>query len=66
MRICYSVLLADGYRKLCVCVGQMSVLLIQFVEAIVVLVRQTSHLRVTRALRPIFLVDCRYCGAVRR
>ncbi|TNN29659.1 Two pore calcium channel protein 1 [Liparis tanakae] len=42
------------------------VLLLQFVEAIVVLVRQTSHLRVTRALRPIFLVDCRYCGAVRR
>uniref|UniRef100_A0A3B3TPN4 Voltage-dependent calcium channel protein TPC1 n=1 Tax=Poecilia latipinna TaxID=48699 RepID=A0A3B3TPN4_9TELE len=24
------------------------------------------HMRVTRALRPIFLVDCRYCGAVRR
>uniref|UniRef100_A0A1A8RMU4 Two pore segment channel 1 n=1 Tax=Nothobranchius rachovii TaxID=451742 RepID=A0A1A8RMU4_9TELE len=43
-----------------------SVLMLQFVEAIVVLVRQTSHLRVTRALRPIFLVDCRYCGAVRR
>lgn len=43
-----------------------SVLLLQFVEAIVVLVRQTSHMRVTRALRPIFLVDCRYCGAVRR
>uniref|UniRef100_A0AAY4ETM1 Ion transport domain-containing protein n=1 Tax=Denticeps clupeoides TaxID=299321 RepID=A0AAY4ETM1_9TELE len=43
-----------------------SVLLIQFIEAIVILVRQTSHLRVTRALRPIFLVDCRYCGAVRR
>uniref|UniRef100_A0AAY5EHV4 Ion transport domain-containing protein n=1 Tax=Electrophorus electricus TaxID=8005 RepID=A0AAY5EHV4_ELEEL len=42
------------------------VLFIQFTEAIVVLVRQTSHLRVTRALRPIFLVDCRYCGAVRR
>uniref|UniRef100_A0A8C5B3V5 Two pore segment channel 1 n=1 Tax=Gadus morhua TaxID=8049 RepID=A0A8C5B3V5_GADMO len=42
------------------------VLMLQFVEAIVVLVRQTSHLRVTRALRPIFLVDCRYCGAVRR
>lgn len=31
-----------------------------------VLIRQTSHVRVTRALRPIFLVDCRYCGAVRR
>ncbi|XP_017269362.1 two pore calcium channel protein 1 isoform X2 [Kryptolebias marmoratus] len=42
------------------------VLLMQFVEAIVVLIRQTSHVRVTRALRPIFLVDCRYCGAVRR
>lgn len=42
------------------------VLLVQFVEAIVVLIRQTSHVRVTRALRPIFLVDCRYCGAVRR
>uniref|UniRef100_A0A3P8NCC3 Ion transport domain-containing protein n=1 Tax=Astatotilapia calliptera TaxID=8154 RepID=A0A3P8NCC3_ASTCA len=42
------------------------VLLVQFVEAIVVLIRQTSHMRVTRALRPIFLVDCRYCGAVRR
>ncbi|KAI7813647.1 putative two pore calcium channel protein 1 [Triplophysa rosa] len=42
------------------------VLFIQFIEAIVVLVRQTSHLRVTRALRPIFLVDCRYSGAVRR
>ncbi|XP_018417245.1 PREDICTED: two pore calcium channel protein 1 [Nanorana parkeri] len=42
------------------------VLLVQFVEAFVVLIRQTSHVRVTRALRPIFLVDCRYCGAVRR
>uniref|UniRef100_A0A8D0XMI9 Voltage-dependent calcium channel protein TPC1 n=1 Tax=Sus scrofa TaxID=9823 RepID=A0A8D0XMI9_PIG len=36
-----------------------SVLVVQFVEAIVVLVRQTSHVRVTRALRCIFLVDCR-------
>ncbi|XP_018116215.1 two pore calcium channel protein 1 [Xenopus laevis] len=43
-----------------------AVLVVQFIEAIVVLVRQTSHVRVTRALRPIFLVDCRYCGAVRR
>ncbi|XP_058672487.1 two pore channel protein 1 isoform X2 [Ammospiza caudacuta] len=42
------------------------VLLVQFIEAIVVLVRQTSHVRITRALRCIFLVDCRYCGAVRR
>lgn len=43
-----------------------SVLVVQFVEAIVVLLRQTSHMRVTRALRCIFLVDCRYCGGVRR
>ncbi|KAK9391628.1 two pore calcium channel protein 1 [Crotalus adamanteus] len=42
------------------------VLFLQFVETVVVLVRQTSHLRITRALRCIFLVDCRYCGAVRR
>ncbi|XP_077164871.1 two pore channel protein 1 isoform X2 [Paroedura picta] len=42
------------------------VLFLQFIEAIVVLVRQTSHVRITRALRCIFLVDCRYCGAVRR
>uniref|UniRef100_A0A7M4EI04 Two pore segment channel 1 n=1 Tax=Crocodylus porosus TaxID=8502 RepID=A0A7M4EI04_CROPO len=42
------------------------VLFVQFIEAIVVLVRQTSHIRVTRALRCIFLVDCHYCGAVRR
>lgn len=48
------------------CAFQTCVLFLQFIEAIVVLVRQTSHLRVTRALRPIFLVDCRYCGAVRR
>lgn len=57
--------------SMCICfafcsVLQMCVLLLQFVEAIVVLIRQTSHMRVTRALRPIFLVDCRYCGAVRR
>jgi two pore calcium channel protein 1 len=48
------------------CCPQTSVLVVQFIEAIVVLVRQTSHVRVTRALRCIFLVDCRYCGGVRR
>uniref|UniRef100_UPI00358DF891 two pore channel protein 1 n=1 Tax=Myxine glutinosa TaxID=7769 RepID=UPI00358DF891 len=42
------------------------VLVVQLVEAIVLLVRQTSHVRVTRALRPIFLVDTRYCGVLRR
>ncbi|GLV36801.1 cacophony [Carabus blaptoides fortunei] len=39
---------------------------IMVVEAIVVLIRQSSHFRVTRALRPIFLVDTRACGGVRR
>ncbi|XP_014213828.1 two pore calcium channel protein 1-like isoform X2 [Copidosoma floridanum] len=41
-------------------------LFIMFVEALIVLVRQSSHFRVTRALRPIFLVDTKYCGGVRR
>lgn len=31
-----------------------------------VLIRQSSHFRVTRALRPIFIVDTRHCGGVRR
>lgn len=35
-------------------------------EAVVLLCRQSPHFRVTRALRPIFLVDTRHCGGVRR
>ncbi|XP_068901999.1 two pore calcium channel protein 1-like isoform X3 [Tenebrio molitor] len=41
-------------------------LFIMVLESVIVLVRQSSHFRVTRALRPIFLVDTRACGAVRR
>ena len=41
-------------------------LVIMLVEALVVIIRQESHFRVTRALRPIFLVDTRVCGNVRR
>ncbi|XP_014475943.1 PREDICTED: two pore calcium channel protein 1-like isoform X1 [Dinoponera quadriceps] len=41
-------------------------LAIMFLEALTVLVRQSSHFRVTRALRPIFLIDTKYCGGVRR
>lgn len=37
-----------------------------FLEAVIVVIRQSSHFRVTRALRPIFLVDTKYCGGVRR
>lgn len=35
-------------------------------EAIVVLLRQDSHFRVTRSLRPVFLIDNYYFGGVRR
>ncbi|KAL3272233.1 hypothetical protein HHI36_022716 [Cryptolaemus montrouzieri] len=41
-------------------------LVIMVMEALVVLARQSSHFRITRALRPIFLVDTKACGAVRR
>ncbi|XP_078040114.1 two pore segment channel 1 isoform X1 [Augochlora pura] len=41
-------------------------LAIMFLEAMTVLVRQSSHFRVTRALRPIFLVDTKCFGGVRR
>jgi two pore calcium channel protein 1 len=37
-------------------------LFIMVLESVIVLVRQSSHFRVTRALRPIFLVDTRACG----
>ncbi|XP_076034429.1 two pore calcium channel protein 1-like isoform X2 [Oratosquilla oratoria] len=39
--------------------------IIMLMEAIVVLVRNTTHFRITRAIRPIFLVDSRYLGGVR-
>jgi len=41
-------------------------LVIMVAETIVVLVRQSSHFRVTRALRPIFVIDNYYFGGVRR
>ncbi|XP_066018881.1 two pore channel protein 1 isoform X2 [Pocillopora verrucosa] len=37
-----------------------------FIEAIVVLVRRENHFRVTRSLRPLFLIDTHYCFGVRR
>lgn len=51
-----------SYRFLFQCIT----LAIMFLEAMTVLVRQSSHFRVTRALRPIFLIDTKYCGGVRR
>ncbi|XP_052739234.1 two pore calcium channel protein 1-like isoform X5 [Bicyclus anynana] len=41
-------------------------LLVMVLEAVVVLCRQAPHVRASRALRPIFLVDTRHCGGVRR
>lgn len=45
---------------------KVAALLVMILEAVVVLIRRESHFRVTRALRPIFLVDTRACGNVRR
>lgn len=42
------------------------VLILMVTEAIVVLLRQDSHFRVTRSLRPVFLIDNYYFGGVRR
>ena len=39
---------------------------LMFVEAVVVLIRANTHFRVSRALRPIFLIDNHFCGGVRR
>ena len=45
---------------------KVATLAVMVVEALVVLVRANNHFRVSRALRPIFLVDNHYCGGVRR
>ena len=41
-------------------------LVVMISEAIVVLVRNKCHFRVTRAFRVLFLIDTHYCGGVRR
>lgn len=41
-------------------------LVVMIAEAVIVLVRNKSHFRVTRALRILFLIDTHYCGGVRR
>lgn len=42
------------------------VLCLMIVEAVVVLLRRDSHFRVTRSLRPVFLIDNYYFNGVRR
>eukprot|EP00088_Acartia_fossae_P037775 TRINITY_DN3900_c0_g1_i4.p1 TRINITY_DN3900_c0_g1~~TRINITY_DN3900_c0_g1_i4.p1 ORF type:complete len:917 (-),score=53.70 TRINITY_DN3900_c0_g1_i4:656-3406(-) len=41
-------------------------LIVMIIEAVVVLIRQQNHFRITRSLRPIFLLDTSVCGGVRR
>ena len=41
-------------------------MIVMFIEAMVVLVRQDSHFRVTRCLRPIFFIDTYVMVGVRR
>ena len=42
------------------------VLVVMLAEAMTVLIREQSHFRITRALRPIFLIDSHYSYNVRR
>ncbi|XP_068750292.1 two pore channel protein 1-like [Montipora capricornis] len=42
------------------------ILVIMYTEAIIVLMRRENHFRVSRALRPLFLIDAHYCNGVRR
>ena len=45
---------------------QVLILAVMLVEVVVVIIRRESHLRVTRALRPIFFVDNVLMEGVRR
>ena len=41
-------------------------LIIMTIEALVVIANMSNHFRITRCLRPIFLIDNHFCGGVRR
>ncbi|XP_040579006.1 two pore channel protein 1 [Lepeophtheirus salmonis] len=41
-------------------------LFVMVIETLTVMVRNQTHFRVTRALRPIFIIDNHYCWGVRR
>ncbi|XP_070205639.1 two pore channel protein 1-like [Littorina saxatilis] len=45
---------------------KVGMLFLMVTESIIVLVRQTNHFRVTRALRPVFLIHSHYCKGMRR
>ena len=64
--------LANVNIILCICHISMCyflqsvILLVLYVDAVVVIVRQTNHFRITRILRPFFLIDTYYMRGVRR
>jgi two pore calcium channel protein 1 len=41
------------------------ILIMMLIEAIIVIVRKSSHYRFTRALRPVFILDTQYGQRVR-
>ena len=45
---------------------QTIVLIVMVLEAIIVLARQRSHIHITRALRPVFIIDNVLMDGVRR
>ncbi len=58
-----------GVRQMCthrLTVFKAMAFVVLFVEVLIVLVRGTVHMRVTRLVRPVFLVDCYYAHNVRR
>lgn len=41
-------------------------LVVMIIEALIIMIRLDPHFRITRALRPVFLIDNFYCGGIRR
>ncbi|XP_076345676.1 two pore calcium channel protein 1-like isoform X2 [Tachypleus tridentatus] len=41
-------------------------LVLMVIESVVVIARQTNHFRISRALRPVYLIDNYHCGGIRR
>ena len=45
---------------------QLILLIVISTEAFIVLIRRKSHIRITKALRPVFFIDSHYLFGVRR
>ena len=48
------------------CICQTILLIAMGIDAIVVLIRQKGHIRITKAFRPVFFIDSHYIFGVRR